>query len=94
MSSSRKGNQNYSQSPKRKYTCVSPASPEMAVTMGNLRKILKEELMPIQSQFDEFKKSIDFTSNIIGCIHYLCNIQVLCYLCFFPTVYTTDATLL
>ena len=62
MPSSRKGNQNYSQSPKHKYTCVSPASPEMAVTMGNLRKSLKEELMPIQSHFDEFKKSIDFTS--------------------------------
>ena len=49
--------------PKRDFDCVSPPSPDMAVTLAGMRKLLKEELLPIDNELKEVRKSLQDTSD-------------------------------
>ena len=47
---------------KRDYTLISPSSPEGTVSLANIRSLFKEELVPINNEFDHLQKSVEFTS--------------------------------
>ena len=51
---------------KRDFDCVSPPSPEMAITLASMRKLLKEELTPIDNELGEVKKNIKFYNKKVG----------------------------
>ena len=43
----------HSKALKRDFDCASPPSPEMAITLVSMRKLLKEELTPINNEQEE-----------------------------------------
>ena len=66
MSSSRistGGKQRSYKFPKREFECVSPTSPEMAMSMSNLRKLFDEKLTPVTIDLNELKRSVLSQSN-------------------------------
>ena len=47
---------------KRDHSTVSPASPEGPVTLASIRILFKEELVPVNSELEHLRKSVEFNS--------------------------------